>query len=305
LDLVTTYEATRSGFLDMAIERNIACNPFIEQAKILKSEAQKTTQAIDLLKVESLRKALITAAGFSDKARQYVRREDQDKIVSEFIDQFLVPAGSSYVEELVYRFLLTRGDSIGGSLRNLVGKLAQKKVNKSIISAFELFQIPYYWLNKENKLWMAGNENVHGVEEKLSGFSWSSAGKNRTLVFNLRVPTVGKNIDLCLVNCIYSQIGTTINRSPESFVALGELKGGIDPAGADEHWKTARTAFSRIRQAFSGLEQFPNTFFIGTAIENNMAEEIWNQLQTNTLSNAANLTNSDQLSSLITWLINI
>ncbi len=27
----------------------------------------------------------------------------------------------------------------------------------------------------------------------------------------------------------------------EKTLMLGELKGGIDPAGADEHWKTANT----------------------------------------------------------------
>jgi hypothetical protein len=36
-------------------------------------------------------------------------------------------------------------------------------------------------------------------------------------------------------------------------IALGELKGGIDPGGADEHWKTAQAAFNRIRQAFTVL----------------------------------------------------
>jgi type II restriction enzyme len=304
-DLVTTYEATRSGFLEMAIERNVAGNPFIEQAKILRSVAQKTTKPQDLLEIDSLQAALITAAGFSDKARKYILPEDQIKIITEFINKFLVPAGDSYKDELVYRFLLTRGDSIGGSLRNLAGKLAQKKVNKSIISAFELFQIPFYWHNKEKNSWTLGDKDIHKIEYQISGFSWSIDGKNRTLVFNYLVPAVGNNIDLCLVNCTYTQIESRIGKTPESFIALGELKGGIDPAGSDEHWKTARTAFTRIRQAFSEVERFPNLFFIGAAIEKSMAEELWNQLHANTLTNAANLTNADQLSSLVTWLINL
>jgi hypothetical protein len=33
-----------------------------------------------------------------------------------------------------------------------------------------------------------------------------------------------------------------------------------------------------------------------------MADEIWNQLQSDTLQNAANLTNADQLGSLCEWL---
>jgi hypothetical protein len=89
--------------------------------------------------------------------------------------------------------------------------------------------------------------------------------------------------------------GTTI-------VSLGELKGGIDPAGADEHWKTARTALDRIREAFSKEGYSPYTFFIGAAIEKKMAGEIWRQLEASTLNNAANLNEADQVTSISRWL---
>ena len=35
---------------------------------------------------------------------------------------------------------------------------------------------------------------------------------------------------------------------------FGELKGGIDPAGADEHWKTGNSALVRIRKAFEDYQ---------------------------------------------------
>ena len=60
-------------------------------------------------------------------------------------------------------------------------------------------------------------------------------------------------------------------------LALGELKGGIDPAGADEHWKTARTALQRINDGFAGTGI--QTLFIGAAIVADMANEIWAMLQ--------------------------
>ncbi len=92
---------------------------------------------------------------------------------------------------------------------------------------------------------------------------------------------------------------------PKKYLALGELKGGIDPAGADEHWKTANSALDRIRNAFSDNNSNPQTFFIGAAIENAMAQEIYQQLVKNTLSNGANLTNESQVVSLCNWLIKI
>jgi hypothetical protein len=79
-------------------------------------------------------------------------------------------------------------------------------------------------------------------------------------------------------------------------------KGGIDPAGADEHWKTARTALTRIREAFAAQKLSPHTFFIGAAIEAKMAAEIWQMLKTGVLENAANLTDETQRASFTSWL---
>jgi type II restriction enzyme len=95
-----------------------------------------------------------------------------------------------------------------------------------------------------------------------------------------------------------------IHRS-EKYIALGELKGGIDPAGADEHWKTANSALERIRSGFRKLKLVPQTVFIGAAIENSMASEIYKQLQKGTLDNAANLTDDEQLTTICEWILNL
>ena len=97
---------------------------------------------------------------------------------------------------------------------------------------------------------------------------------------------------------------STVN-NPKKYLALGELKGGIDPAGADEHWKTANSSLERIRKGFAKLRLSPKTFFIGAAIEKSMAQEIYRQLQEGVLSNAANLTNEAQTVSVCKWLINL
>ena len=94
-------------------------------------------------------------------------------------------------------------------------------------------------------------------------------------------------------------------RIPEKFIAFGELKGGIDPAGADEHWKTAQTALTRIKTAFANANLSPDLFFIGAVIVDSMAQEIWNQLEEGSLKNAANLTDPDQVASLANWLVDL
>jgi type II restriction enzyme len=83
------------------------------------------------------------------------------------------------------------------------------------------------------------------------------------------------------------------------------LKGGVDPAGVDEHWKTANSALNRIRTSFEKVNISPNTFYIGAAIETSMAFEIFYLMQSGSLCNAANLTSERQLTTICDWMINL
>jgi hypothetical protein len=143
------------------------------------------------------------------------------------------------------------------------------------------------------------------IELYLRGISWENEGKNRTLIYNLTVPCVGNNVDMCLFNLPPKELKVSKYNIIDSYIALGELKGGIDPAGADEHWKTARTALQRIRQGFSQTGHSPYTFFIGAAVQKKMASEIWSQLDNGILSNAANLNEENQVASISRWLFNL
>lgn len=110
---------------------------------------------------------------------------------------------------------------------------------------------------------------------------------------------------MCLLDCPPDEAKAATYKIPERFIAFGELKGGIDPAGADEHWKTAQTALTRIKLAFANENLSPDLFFIGAIITDSMAQEIWDQLEDGTLKNAANLTKPDQVASLSNWLVEL
>ncbi|MDD5451095.1 MAG: AvaI/BsoBI family type II restriction endonuclease [Desulfovibrionales bacterium] len=300
-DLVTTYEEIRAGFVALALEKNRRATPFVEQARSLKAAASQTKTPADLLNIESIQPALLTAAAVFDKAMNYLLPQDKIEAVQGLIAKYLEPAGPAFVEELVFRFLLTRGDTLGGSMRNIGGVMGERKLTRATIANLSLAGIPYQWFHPDSKAWIASKEENADIELYLTGLSWSSKGKNRTMIYNRNVPLVNKNIDLCLLDCSPEKLPAALN-NPSLYIALGELKGGIDPAGADEHWKTARTSLTRIRKAFSDKGYSPHTFFVGAAIENSMAEEIWHQLEDGTLSNAANLTDADQVASLCGWL---
>ena len=88
-----------------------------------------------MLKIVEIQPGLLTAAGVSDKATHHLQDSDKREAVNGLIKNFLEPAGANFVEELVFRFLLTRGDTLGGSMRNVGGFMAQKKLTRAILLA--------------------------------------------------------------------------------------------------------------------------------------------------------------------------
>jgi len=246
----------------------------------------------------------LTAAGVSDKAAGHLTDVDKREAIEMLIDKYLEPAGKSFVEELVFRFLLTRGDTLGGSMRNVGGALAQRKLTRALLSALTLGNVNYRWKQSSNGTWANRADENADVELYLSGLAWTLNGQNRTLVYNVEVPLVQNNIDLVILNCTPEQFSAS-KQDPKKYVALGELKGGIDPAGADEHWKTGKTALERIRTAFAANNASPKLFFVAAAVASKMATEIWRDLEIGSLSNAGNLTDSEQTGSLCAWIVEL
>jgi type II restriction enzyme len=296
-DLVTSREQTRAGFISFALEKNRRSTPIIESAKSFKVLASRAKTAKDLLKIAEVRPAMLTASGLSDKALNYFTDEDKDKAILALIENFLDPAGQYFVDEAVYRYLLIKGDSLGGSMRNIVGAIAQHKLIRTLLSNLSVMGIAYQWLDNLTKQWENKPVDDLSIEERLKALSWkNSKGANRVLAFNLNIPIVKNNIDICLFKANVDEYkkGEIVNK-PEKILMLGELKGGIDPAGADEHWKTGNTALSRIRNSFAQNGLKIATSFVAAAIEKKMAVEIFAQLKDKTLSCAANLTIDAQL----------
>lgn len=307
-DLITPYEETRAGFVALALEKNRKATPFVIEARALKVAAMKVSNAKKLLEIKSIRPSLLTAAGVSDKAEKYLQEKDQIKAIQSLIEKFLEPSGKNFVEELVYRFLLTKGDQLGGSMRNLGGILGERKLARAIISSLNLSNIIYQWHHTKSKKWILKSNDDADIELHLNGLSYENLLGIRTLVLNRTIPLVKKNVDLSVLQLHPEQIDSTKDSGhliSDNYIAFGELKGGIDPAGADEHWKTANSALNRIRESFAKKSLHPITFFIGAAIENSMSMEIFSQLESGVLTNAANLTNDDQVASFCNWLITI
>jgi Restriction endonuclease BsobI. len=304
-DLVTTYNETRSGFISIALEKNRRATPYVEEARALQLRVKSAKAPNDLFGLIDIRFGLIAAAGISDKAAGHLGEEGCNDAIKEFIENFLIPAGDKFQEELVFRYLLTKGDSLGGSMRNIIGALSQKKLNTSLLAALRLNRKPYKWLHESSKCWVSSEESV--VEsDNAKGLSWTNKNmQNHVLYYNITVPIVKNNIDIILLDKSHDVPLKNIISQPANYIALGELKGGIDPAGADEHWKTSKTAIDRIVSAFKKRKQNPAIFYVGAAIESKMATEIWNNLSKKYITNAGNLTKPDHITSLAEWLLDL
>jgi type II restriction enzyme len=302
-DLVTTYNETRAGFISIALEKNRRATPYVEEARALQLRLKATKTPNDLIGFSDIRIGLIAAAGISDKAAGHLGEEGCNDAIKEFVENFLIPAGEKFREELVFRYLLTKGDSLGGSMRNIVGALAQKKLNSSLLAALRLNKKPHKWLHESSKCWISSEESIADSENARGLFWVNKNSQNRILYYNITVPIVKNNIDIILLDNSYEKSLKEVISLPANFIALGELKGGIDPAGADEHWKTAKTAIDRIVTAFKKKKQNPAIFYVGAAIETKMATEIWNNLKKNYIANAGNLTKPDHITSLAEWLL--
>ncbi len=144
-DLITPYEAIRAGFVAQALEKNRRGTPFIQQARDLKTAAERAANPHALLEMPDIQASLLTAAAVSDKALNYLRPEDRRAAIVNLIENFLLPAGDNFVEELVYRFLLTRGDTLGGSMRNYGGAIAQQRLSAALIARMRNQGTPFHW----------------------------------------------------------------------------------------------------------------------------------------------------------------
>lgn len=290
-DLVTTRDKVREGFLRQAFRKTQEAQPYLKAATILRDTLRVTDDVSRLVEIESIQRDLLTAAGFSAKAINNLTHDECKDALAQVLETIAIDSPEDWRDEIMFRYLLTQGDSLGGRMRNIVGAAAAVQFTDALRAALERRGVePTIVHAKDNPL------NIQEIH-------WP----DRVLLFNKKPSMINKNIDaiLCqttgLINPAVKQLLNDANR----YVACGELKGGIDPAGADEHWKTAGSALERIRVAFANHADKPSLFFCGAAIEDSMAREIFAQLNDGRLGGAANLTAPEQVDDLADWLVNL
>lgn len=290
-DLVTRVEDTKAGFLWQAQEKTRRSSEYDGLANhfLAKVQAGQVNSVHDVHADARLERFMIAACMLSEKSLKYVSAPEQ---IAALVD-FSQMGSPTYVNELIRRYFLTFGDSLGGTMRNAVGGVGQTKLDEAIF----------------DKLTMLGKKPVrllNSSKTKAAAIVWA----DRVVIFDKKPKFIDNSVDIIVIRKSPAEAITkladlkNILERADDYTYAGELKSGIDPAGADEHWKTAKSALDRINTVFTSMgKPTPNLIFIGAAIENAMSIEIFNLLQSGWLAGAANLNKADQFDEVVSLII--
>ena len=315
-EITTTPAETAEGFRQQSMRQFTLASPFVSgiieaQRKLayIGSDLENLLHAAE--RDQEIIEILIGALGLTEKARNAIGSEETKKFLRRHIlarkQDFLEP---DIIDNILYRYALNCGDQLGGVKRNDTGRQAEIKFGEYLLkrmqTKYKSFGVSYMQRKINNFMNLLGTDFGVLLESGLSALQWPG----RILAFNMKCPFAGprgNNVDMILLRtpriiCSRTDIRALLSKR-ENYILCGELKGGIDPAGADEHWKTARTALDRIAGSFS--THAPGLVFIGAAIEEAMAREIIQRMQDGKLVGVANLCKSQQIERLVNWLVDL
>ena len=66
-----------------------------------------------------------------------------ENALAQVLEHIRESAPDSWRREIVYRFLLTRGDTLGGSMRNVTGAAGGAQLSRVIVTALEAVNFAY------------------------------------------------------------------------------------------------------------------------------------------------------------------
>ncbi|MBL4808659.1 MAG: hypothetical protein JKY43_01200 [Phycisphaerales bacterium] len=146
-DLITSHKQIALGFLEQALAKTHEADEYIVEAKSFKQTLDLAKTIDDLIGNPLITQQLLAASGFSGKATTHLTTDEMNHALSEAIEKIRTGAGDLWREDLLFRYLLTKGDSLGGKLRNLTGRMGAEKFAGTVEKA-----IPNrYSIHKKNK----------------------------------------------------------------------------------------------------------------------------------------------------------
>lgn len=240
--------------------------------------------------------------------------EDAQSLATYFneITSRLVLAGGVSPYRHIIMMAANLGDSLGGTSRNEVGRMAMVRVINPLIrhlhSRGRLSEVFY---SLKGQVVIKEEEVEEEIEEVNVG--------QQKLVITTQTDIEARLKHFEAYRVVYHELGTKngsrllLNRQLKWYDSIGgvykvgpdlhsqvgdidmlwagELKGGADPAGSDEHWKTATKALDRIIDAAEATNRpKPMLSFIATILVGRVAREAQSWIAQGKLKSVYNLT---------------
>lgn len=248
----------------------------------------------------------------SDKAAQIASHLNQ--ILSSLVQHTDLHGENRHIE-MAYTNI---GASLDGGWRNEVGRLAYNSILNPLITYLHLLgKLDCITYKLKGRIVLDEDDQPRGRARRLNVVNLPPAQLRATLESLNDNRVVFRQLDLVNGNRILlnrqlywlepgesgrkHRIGPdllTQVQGPEDdsiedarYPWAGELKGGADPAGSDEHWKTATRAFSRIIEAAEKTRRpQPMLSFLATILVDRVAVEAELMLERGELTSVYNLT---------------
>jgi hypothetical protein len=200
------------------------------------------------------------------------------------------------------------GDSIGGVARNEIGRVAMVHIINPIIRRFaSLDRLVAVVYSLKGRIITPEEDEGSGavsqqrilvtaetdIEALLSYFD------EYRVIYHALEMSNGSRLLLNRQLTWYAPNGEALKTGPDMYSQVraveiywaAEVKGGADPAGSDEHWKTATQALKRIREAAEKTKRdLPLLSFIATILVERVAREAQNWIASGMLTSVYNLT---------------
>ena len=111
-DLETPHESICQGFLQQASAKVEKAEPYIQEAKKLAEGLEYAKNVEEILEIPTLRDSLLTAVGFSEKALNILSEHELSSVLKKVLSKIFRGDDSDFRTQIVYRYLLTKGDSL-------------------------------------------------------------------------------------------------------------------------------------------------------------------------------------------------
>jgi hypothetical protein len=306
MDLVTSSEQAQAAFVSILLDKGNSAILVIEEARALRAAVATCPTPMDLLEHHELWPSLLAAAGLVRREARQLNDDQQATAILTLIEEYLQPRGDQFAQELVDRFLVTKGTDLAPRARLLLSQRAQRRFAQAVLASLCLRQIGPLLKATTAAPWQSWDGEKCGLPLGVRGIAWAGKDGPRTLLFNYRVPLCGRRFSAVLKRFFAgNQERPQRFDHPNDYLALGEIDAAPDNRGGKAAWQRADMDLRNAERLFEVKAAHPRTFFIGAAISLLTAEAVWQALELGTLSNAANANDAAQLGGICQWLIRL